>query len=336
MNQEGTAARGELVHVEQAPMSRRALLSKEQLKEEAEQRRLLGEYVRQEMKEGTDFGKIPNTEKPTLLKPGAEKLVALFHCSPEFILVDSQCEANFDKGFFKYTFRCIIRGPGGAVLAEGYGSANSREARYRWRTANRKCPACGKEAIIQGKAEYGGGWVCFKKKDGCGAKFATGAPAIESQPVGRMENPDIADLDNTILKMAKKRAHVDGAIALARCSDMFTQDVEDFAHHGPVEGTGAPAPEETREEPPPDEGAGHTAPSRHPSIAAFGPYKGKLCAEMTDAELSETIDIANQKLLEQPTAKWARAMRQNLTELEMEAQLRSKVPATNGASSAAS
>jgi hypothetical protein len=29
--------------------------------------------------------------------------------------------------------------------------------------------------------------------------------------------------------MAKKRALVDGAIALARCSDMFTQDVEDYS-----------------------------------------------------------------------------------------------------------
>jgi hypothetical protein len=104
----------------------------------------------------------------------------------------------------------------------------------------------------------------------------------------------------------------------------------------PPKALGPLPPRKTREEPPSDEGAGHTAPSRHPSIAAFGPYKGKLCAEMSDAELSETIDIANQKLQEQPTAKWARAMRQNLTELEMEAQLRSKTPSTSGASSAAS
>ena len=35
------------------------------------------------------------------------------------------------------------------------------------------CPVCGKDAIIQGKPEYGGGWLCYKQKGGCGAKFTT-------------------------------------------------------------------------------------------------------------------------------------------------------------------
>lgn len=36
----------------------------------------------------------------------------------------------------------------------------------------RSCPECGKTAsVIKGKEEYGGGWVCYKKKAGCGAKF---------------------------------------------------------------------------------------------------------------------------------------------------------------------
>jgi len=33
------------------------------------------------------------------------------------------------------------------------------------------CPECGKQTVIKGKAEYGGGWLCWKKKGGCGAKF---------------------------------------------------------------------------------------------------------------------------------------------------------------------
>jgi hypothetical protein len=34
------------------------------------------------------------------------------------------------------------------------------------------CPKCGKTAsVIVGKAEYGGGYVCFKKKNGCGHKW---------------------------------------------------------------------------------------------------------------------------------------------------------------------
>lgn len=34
------------------------------------------------------------------------------------------------------------------------------------------CPACGAQAVIAGKPEYGGGFVCWKNKGGCGAKFA--------------------------------------------------------------------------------------------------------------------------------------------------------------------
>lgn len=35
-----------------------------------------------------------------------------------------------------------------------------------------KCPECGKaSAVIKGKVEYGGGWLCFGKKGGCGAKW---------------------------------------------------------------------------------------------------------------------------------------------------------------------
>lgn len=222
---QGETSRSETV----VPAPRRAQLTVGILKEEREQHQVLAQYVKQCMVEGTDYGRIAGSEKPTLLKPGAEKLIDLFGCTPEFTLVPEFCHEDFESGFFKYTFRCrILSREKGAVLAEGYGSANSRESRFRWRLAHRKCPVCNKDAIIQGKSEYGGGWICFKKKGGCGEKYAATDERITSQSVGRVENEDIADLDNTILKMAKKRAQVDGAIALARCSDMFTQDVEDF------------------------------------------------------------------------------------------------------------
>ena len=45
---------------------------------------------------------------------------------------------------------------------------------------------------------------------------------------GRQENPDIADVYNTVLKMAKKRAFVDAVKSTAAASDIFTQDIEDM------------------------------------------------------------------------------------------------------------
>jgi len=41
------------------------------------------------------------------------------------------------------------------------------------------------------------------------------------------ENPDIADTYNTVLKMGKKRAHVDAVLTATAASDIFTQDIEE-------------------------------------------------------------------------------------------------------------
>ncbi|WP_338868117.1 phage recombination protein Bet [Myxococcus stipitatus] len=72
-------------------------------------------------------------------------------------------------------------------------------------------------------------------------------------------------------------------------------------------------------------------------LVAFGPYKGKTASELSDEELSESIELANEKLMEQPRARWAKAMRENLTALEAETELRCRVPSAadkggNGAS----
>lgn len=44
----------------------------------------------------------------------------------------------------------------------------------------------------------------------------------------REENPDIADVMNTVLKIAKKRAFVDAVKSTTAASDIFTQDIEDL------------------------------------------------------------------------------------------------------------
>lgn len=209
------------------PRAGRAVITPEALAFESEQRKLLGKYVRDQMIEGTDFGVIPGTTNKTLLKPGAEKLCGLFHCVPEYTLEDKT--EDWASGLFSYRFLCRVVSAAGGVVAEGVGSCSSYEKKYRYRAAERVCPSCGKAAIIKGKAEYGGGYLCWAKKDGCGAKFGDNDRSITDQQVGQIENPDMADIVNTILKMAKKRALVDAAISLARCSDLFTQDVEEIA-----------------------------------------------------------------------------------------------------------
>ncbi len=189
------------------------------------------EFVSRVLRKDVDYGVIPGTEKRTLLKPGAEKLTTFFGLSTRFELLerieDWTGERHGGEPFFYYLYRCrLFRGD--VLIAEGDASCNSREAKYRWREAQRACPACGQSAIIKGREEYGGGWVCFKKKGGCGAKYPDGDQTIESQQTGRVFNPDIADQVNTIQKMAQKRSLVGAVLLAVNASEFFTQDVEDM------------------------------------------------------------------------------------------------------------
>lgn len=203
--------------------------------QQAMQRRQLVEaFAKNVMVDGTDYGAIPGTgSKKTLLKPGAEKLASFFGLLPDFIVTHSVLD--FDgtgdgrgEALIYYRVRCDLY-RGGVKVGAGDASCSSRESKYRWRNAARTCPTCGQPAIIKGKDEYGGGWLCFKKNGGCGAKFKDGDRSIEGQPQGRVPNPDIADVDNTILKMAEKRALIAATLIATNVSDFFTQDMEDFA-----------------------------------------------------------------------------------------------------------
>ncbi len=180
------------------------------------------------MKENVDFGVIPGTDKPTLLKPGAEKLGVLFQLD-----VQLACTKTWGPGdhLTVEARATVFHAPTGARVGYGEGLCSTREKKYGKRQQQRTCPTCGKDAIIKGKVEYGGGWLCFKKRGGCGAKFIDGYAPVESQQVGEIDNPELPDLWNTVVKMAEKRARVDGVLAVTGASALFTQDIEDSAPH---------------------------------------------------------------------------------------------------------
>ncbi len=188
---------------------------------------LLVNAMRDVLTDGVDYGKIPGTgDKPTLLKAGAENLSFLFGLRPTFELIDRI--EDWDRGLFYYRYRCTLHDGAARVVANSEGSCNTRETKYRYRNEDRKCPKCGKTTIIKGKVEYGGGWLCYAKKGGCGAKFSDGDPAIESQVIGKVENSEPYELVNTVQKMAQKRALVAAVLVGTGASQFFTQDVEDM------------------------------------------------------------------------------------------------------------
>lgn len=138
------------------------------------------------LQQGVDFDRIPGTDKPTLLKPGAELLCQIFKLAPGEPRIINSTE-DFEKGIFSYTISIqILHKDTGMLVATGIGSANSHEVKYKYRNLN---------------------------SDGEKVKVL---------------NPEPADQQNTLVKMAAKRAFIDGVLKATGASRMFTQDTEDM------------------------------------------------------------------------------------------------------------
>lgn len=212
-----------------APQSNQTVLSASfSVAEMKGQVQMIQHLMKEVMKDGEHFGTIPGTPKPTLLKSGAEKLCFTFRLDPQYEVTEQYQEIGGVMHYRVLSKCTIYHIPTGSRLGSGFGSCTTREKKYAYRDAQRKCPDCGKEAIIKGKAEYGGGFLCFAKKGGCGAKFGDGDDRITMQQIGQVANPDLADQENTILKMANKRSLVAAVLNTTAASDIFTQDIEDM------------------------------------------------------------------------------------------------------------
>ena len=179
---------------------------------------------------------MPGTDKPGLFKPGAEKLAILFKLD-----VQPRNEPIWGPGAHLTVISraTVYHAPTGARLGYGEGICSSREHSRAYRKRERVCPACETAAVIKGKEEFGGGWLCWRKRDGCGAKFPDGDERIEAQEVGEIENPDLPDTWNAVTKMAKKRAYADAVLSVTGASAIFTQDLG----ADPTEAAAATGPE---------------------------------------------------------------------------------------------
>lgn len=155
--------------------------------------------VQKTLKQGHDFGEVPGTSKPTLLKPGGEKICMLFGLNPEYEFL--QTTEDYDKEFFSYNIRCTLF-RNGQPVAQGVGSCNSKEKKYRFIN------------VDEIPESYMGASESFTDKYG--------------RKKYKINNPDICSLVNTILKMAKKRAFIDAVLQVASLSEVFTQDLEDM------------------------------------------------------------------------------------------------------------
>lgn len=90
-----------------------------------ENRKLLIDWVKSALVEGTDFGRIPTKRgpsKPSLWKPGAEKICGMLGVTPTFPTLKDYEQAALNGTKIKsIVMRCEITNSSGAIIAHGVG-----------------------------------------------------------------------------------------------------------------------------------------------------------------------------------------------------------------------
>lgn len=197
----------------------------------------------QVMVEGIHYGKIEGTDKPTLLQPGAEKICATFRLAPKYDVEDlSEPHSNL----FRYRVKCSIH-----TIRDGYfvgsavGEASTAEEKYQWQRA-----VCQEQWDEADPAQRRKKW----QRDG--------SFILQVQRNG-------ADLANTCLKMATKRALISATRCATACSDLLDVDLDDEAVADLVK---EQAKEQTKEQASAQKPKAKTPPA--PKVP-FGNYKDK-------------------------------------------------------------
>ncbi|MFA5324419.1 MAG: hypothetical protein WC373_17210 [Smithella sp.] len=195
---------------------------------------LIQEVMKSVMRENEHYGKIPGCgDKPSLLKPGAEKLMFTFR-----LVADPEVEV-FDlyhptvQGHREYRVKVRISSINGTYMGGGIGSCSTMEAKYRFRggekiSTDQKVPTeywnlKKSNKFDEAKALIGGDNYGVAKIDGAWMICEIGE---------KMEHDNPADFYNTCEKMAKKRALVDATLTVTAASDIFTQDIEELVDNG--------------------------------------------------------------------------------------------------------
>lgn len=241
-------------------------------KEIRSQVNLVQEVMKAVMQSGTHYGTIPGCgDKPTLLKPGAEKLASTFR-----LAINPEIEDMSTKDSARYRVRALITHQiSGAFLGAGVGECSSNEEKYCWRNA-----VCDEEFNDTPEDKRR---IKYKKA----YDKITKIKQIRTNP---------ADIANTVLKMSKKRALIDGILTVTGASDIFTQDIEDMPEEllnkqetklkaAPQSHHDEPPPPIQDDYPPPEEHHGEPEASGGPVIS--DPQRKRLYAIARGAGLSD-------------------------------------------------
>ena len=166
---------------------------------------LIQEVMKNVMKPETHYGKIPGCDKPTLFKAGSEVLLTTFMIGTRVEVQDMSTD-----DCFRYRVKVVgFHHPTGTILGEGVGECSTNETKYKWRRTYI-------EEEFNDTPETRRKYTYYKS--------GNNGPVYKNMLV----RTEPADLANTVLKMAKKRAQIDFTLTALGASDIFTQDIEDL------------------------------------------------------------------------------------------------------------
>lgn len=110
--------------------------------------------IKEALKDGTDYGVIPGTKKPTLYKAGAERINIAFGTHPEYQIIEkeidhdrenkwtTQYKSGTSEGLYRYVYKCRIVKADGRCIGEGEGVCSTLEAKYISRPRDSENTAC--------------------------------------------------------------------------------------------------------------------------------------------------------------------------------------------------
>jgi hypothetical protein len=179
------------------------------------------------MQDGVHYGLIPGCgDKPALLKAGAEKIGLMFRLGAHFDVEYIDLQGGHREVKVLCTLKSIQNSQ---VIGQGVGSCSTMESKYRYAGSEKVLTSVqvpknywdsrSTEVLASALGNTYPAKMLLAVREG-GQWFI----AVKGE---KAERKDLADVYNTILKMAKKRAHVDAIITATAAGDIFTQDIEE-------------------------------------------------------------------------------------------------------------
>jgi hypothetical protein len=168
---------------------------------------------------GRDFGVIPGTDKPSLLKPGAERILGAFGCAVEAEILEKEVDHDREVKWVKVKWVTVGPKPDnwGELKAQGLGRNRQFDGQWKWQERQEE------NGTSLGLYRYVVRVNIIHRASG--AIIGTGLGSCSTLESKYIDRP--RDAENTVLKMAKKRAQIDGVLTTFGLSDQFTQDIED-------------------------------------------------------------------------------------------------------------